>query len=196
MPMHDWTRVSAGTYHDFHCSWLADLKNRLNAGLLPDESYAQIEQVGRLNRRLVAIRHERNEQLLAALELISPEDKADDRVWAIFVARLLIALRRGVHLLIVDLFPPSGCDPQGIHGAIWSELGGDHLPPSEKPLTLVAYTGGELKTAYVEPIAVGDVLTAMPLFLQADRYIPLPLEESYAATFLGVPRRYREDLER
>ena len=22
MPTHDWTRVSAGTFHDFHCTWI------------------------------------------------------------------------------------------------------------------------------------------------------------------------------
>src|SRR5271156_4620235 len=45
MPMHDWTRVTAGTYHDFHCRWLADMTNRFNGGLLPDDHYAQMEQV-------------------------------------------------------------------------------------------------------------------------------------------------------
>lgn len=23
MPIHDWTRVSAGTFHDFHVAWIA-----------------------------------------------------------------------------------------------------------------------------------------------------------------------------
>ena len=46
MPMHDWTRVKAGTYHDFHCRWLADITNHLNRGLLPSDHYAQVEQVG------------------------------------------------------------------------------------------------------------------------------------------------------
>jgi len=41
MPMHDWTRVSAGTFHDFHCSWIAELKKTLNGGLLPPDYYAQ-----------------------------------------------------------------------------------------------------------------------------------------------------------
>ncbi|MGL4550234.1 MAG: DUF4058 family protein, partial [Gemmataceae bacterium] len=43
--MHDWTRVMAGTYHDFHCKWMADLSNRLNAGLLPDAHEARVEAV-------------------------------------------------------------------------------------------------------------------------------------------------------
>ncbi len=45
MPVHDWTRVSAGTFHDFHTSWIAELKKALNGGLLPRDYYAQAEQI-------------------------------------------------------------------------------------------------------------------------------------------------------
>lgn len=45
MPAHDWTRVSAGTFHDFHCTWIPLIKIRLNEGLLPQGYYAQVEQV-------------------------------------------------------------------------------------------------------------------------------------------------------
>src|SRR5687767_3945631 len=45
MPVHDWTKVSAGIYHDFHNAWLAELRKLLNRGLLPPGSYALIDQV-------------------------------------------------------------------------------------------------------------------------------------------------------
>ncbi len=45
MPMHDWTRVDAGTYHDFHHEWISELKRALNRGLLPPDYYALAEQV-------------------------------------------------------------------------------------------------------------------------------------------------------
>jgi hypothetical protein len=45
MPIHDWTLVSAGTFHDFHCTWVPEIKTRLNNGILPDNYYAQVEQV-------------------------------------------------------------------------------------------------------------------------------------------------------
>ena len=44
MPVHDWTRVSAGTFHDFHNAWITELRNALNGGLLPRGFYAQGEQ--------------------------------------------------------------------------------------------------------------------------------------------------------
>src|SRR5262245_26131029 len=45
MPIHDWTRVSDGTWHDFHLAWIAEIRNVLNGGLLPEDYYAQAEQV-------------------------------------------------------------------------------------------------------------------------------------------------------
>ena len=45
MPVHDWTRVEAGIFHDFHHTWITAIKNALNAGLLPEEYYALAEQL-------------------------------------------------------------------------------------------------------------------------------------------------------
>ncbi len=44
MPMHDWTRVSAGVYHHFHNTWITELSNALNDKLLPGDYYALGEQ--------------------------------------------------------------------------------------------------------------------------------------------------------
>ena len=43
MPIHDWTRVSAGTWHAFHLSWIAEIRTAFNCGALPADYYAQIE---------------------------------------------------------------------------------------------------------------------------------------------------------
>ena len=40
MPVHDWNRVTAGTFHDFHLAWIAELRRALNGGLLPQGYYA------------------------------------------------------------------------------------------------------------------------------------------------------------
>lgn len=44
MPIHDWTRVGAGIFHDFHHGWIEELARALNRGLLPDDYYALREQ--------------------------------------------------------------------------------------------------------------------------------------------------------
>jgi hypothetical protein len=104
-------------------------------------------------------------------------------------------LRGGIHLLIIDLFPPTPRDPRGIHAAIWSEImDHDFTPPEGEPLTLVAYRAADLKQAYIEPTAVGRPLVDMPLFLDPGLYVPVPLEKTYQSAFEAVPRRWREVL--
>ena len=44
MPVHDWTRVEAGMFHDFHNAWITHLRDALNGGLLPPDYYALGEQ--------------------------------------------------------------------------------------------------------------------------------------------------------
>src|SRR5438046_128277 len=45
MPIHDWTRVNAGIFHDFHHEWISTSKRALNSGLLPPDYYALAEQI-------------------------------------------------------------------------------------------------------------------------------------------------------
>lgn len=45
MPIHDWARVTAGTFHAFHLAWMAELQRTLNSGILPQGYYALAEQV-------------------------------------------------------------------------------------------------------------------------------------------------------
>jgi hypothetical protein len=46
MPVHDWTRVRDGTFHDFHYSWVLEIKRALKRGLLPKGYYVMAEQLG------------------------------------------------------------------------------------------------------------------------------------------------------
>jgi hypothetical protein len=99
-------------------------------------------------------------------------------------------------LLIIDPFSPGPRDPNGVHAAIWDDDEGEpfQLPP-DKPLTLVAYACGLTTRAYIEPIAVGDALPDMPLFLEPNGYVNVPLESTYQAAFAVQPERWRRVLE-
>ena len=44
MPVHDWSRVVSGNFHDFHQRWIVAISSKLNAGLLPEGYYALAEQ--------------------------------------------------------------------------------------------------------------------------------------------------------
>ena len=67
--------------------------------------------------------------------------------------------------------------------------------PADKPLTLAAYQVAPIRTSYVEPIAVGDPLHEMPLFLFDEFGINVPLEETYQTTWNVLPSEIRRLLE-
>src|SRR5262249_18224018 len=94
------------------------------------------------------------------------------------------------------LFPPTERDPQGIHKAICDEIGDRpfELPP-DKRLTVVSYRTALILTAYVEPVAVGDDLPEMALFLSAETYVLAPLEEAYRTSWAVFPAAFKELLE-
>jgi hypothetical protein len=251
MPIHDWTRVTAGTFHDFHLAWIAELRRTLNGGLLPAGYYALAEQVtgqaipdvltlqdvsgGAANqdngnsggsngsagglavaeapprvtvretapepivlagrRRRIVIRHTTGDRIVALLEIVSPANKQGHGPFTDFVNKAVGALGSGYHLLIIDLFPPGTFDPRGIHDAIWSEFCGRYDPPPGKPLTLAAYVADGQASCYVEPTAVGAELVQMPLFLDPDHYVNVPLEATYLAAYEGVPQRWKRVIE-
>lgn len=54
---------------------------------------------------------------------------------------------------------------------------------------------GRLPSGFYAPVAIGDHLPEMPVFVDAENYVPLPLEVSYATTWLGCPVEFREAIE-
>ena len=105
-------------------------------------------------------------------------------------------LRNEIHLLILDLFPPTRRDPNGVHGAIWDAICEEPFSlPTDKPLTFVAYEMADAAVAYIEPAAVGDRLPDMPLFLEPGGHVLVPLEATYQTAWQRVPQRWRRVLE-
>jgi hypothetical protein len=233
MPVHDWTRVDAGLFHDFHQGWTVALRNALNAGVLPADYFALVEQnvrgpipdvltlrlatgpevkgngaaglavatapprarvkqrreedlyAGRAN--IVTVRH-RHGDVVAVIEVISPGNKAGRAEFRAIVNKSVDFLRQGVHLLVIDLFPPGKRDPQGIHKAIWDEFREEEFAlPTGKPLILVSYDAGPPRVAYVEAVAVGDALPDMSIFLEPGFHVPAPLDVTYQTTWDAFP---------
>ncbi len=247
MPVHDWGKVDAGTFHAFHNAWNTHLMGTLNGGILPKGYDALAEQhvrgrvpdvltfhvsgpisdpppipspgnrgialadsPPRVRRRLVAdesasyrsrqrtltIRSTSGHQVVALLEIVSPGNK--DRAASVsdFVDKVVSVLNRGIHVLVVDLFRPGKHDPGGMHSQIWSSYAFDgYDPPPEQPLTLSSYVANDDIEAYVEHLALGEPLAEMPLFLNDETYIYVPLETTYLSAFRDMPDYWREVLE-
>jgi hypothetical protein len=131
----------------------------------------------------ITVRH-RHGRIVAMLEIVSPGNKASKNELGTFVEKTSKLIAQGIHLLVIDLFPPGKRDPQGIHKAIWDEfVEEDFALPADQQLTLAAYDAGPPPAAYVEFVAVGNTLPDMPLFLKPEFYVPAPLEETYRITW-------------
>jgi hypothetical protein len=148
---------------------------------------------GRANR--IAVRHHLG-RILAVIEIISPGNKDSRSALADFVDKTIVFLRHGIHVLIIDLFPPTSRDPRGIHKVIWDEIEEEafEFPPGKERI-LVSYETGAERVAYIEPVAVGDALPDMPLFLSEGLHIQVPLETTYQTTWNALPRELQTAVE-
>ncbi len=135
----------------------------------------------------ITVRH-RHGDVVAVIEIVSPGNKASRAEFQAFVKKTAELIRQHIHLLVIDLFPPSPRDPWGIHKAIWDEFQEEdfELLP-DKPLILASYDAGPPCVAYIEPVAVGDILPDRPLFLKPEHYILAPLEATYQTTWNAFP---------
>jgi len=234
MPVHDWTRVDAGLFHDFLQSWTVRLRDALNAGVLPPDHFALVEQKipdkepdvlalrlsvdadefdteggglavatspprTRLTRRSevnyyaakanrITVRH-RHGDVVGIIEFVSPGNKSSKAEFRAFVEKSAALIRAKVHLLVIDLFPPSMRDPKGIHKAIWDEFKEEAFSfPAGKSMTLASYDAGPPQVAYVENMGIGDAIPDMPIFLRPERYVLTPLESTYQAAWNTFPK--------
>src|SRR5216683_142268 len=134
MPIHDWTRVPAGLFHHFHQDWTIEIARRLNRGLLPKGLSALVEQrsalkepdvltVERITNRAnrIVVKHHLG-RIVAVIEIMSPGNKDSRAAVRDFVDKIIDFLRAGVHVLLVDLFPPTPRDPLGMHKLLWDEI--------------------------------------------------------------------------
>lgn len=232
MPVHDWCRVTAGTFHNFHVQWLAALANALNAGILPAGYFAMAEKRGggpipdvvaldlgesddepashgaatatRPQTTLQAISSGRQSynqranrltirsevgRVVAIIEIVSPGNKDSRNAIGGFLEKVRDFLACGIHVALVDVFPPTPRDPEGLHKALWDDYNADEVyaPPAGKNLVAASYHANGPR-GFIEPFAVGDVLPSLPLFLAPDdRHVPCPLAASYDTAWSVMP---------
>ena len=149
---------------------------------------------GRANR--IVVRHHLG-RMVAVIEIVSQGNKDSRAALRDFVEKIIELLQAGNHVLVVDLFPPSARDPWGIHKAVRDEIEEEEFTfPAEKDRIVVSYETGGQRVAYIEPVAVGDELPDMPLFLASGLHIPVPLEPTYRAAWEASPEDLRRAVER
>jgi Protein of unknown function (DUF4058) len=125
-------------------------------------------------------------RLTAAIELLSPRNKDRPQARQAFAVKCVGYLQQGSSVVVVDTVTTRRAD---LNAAILALLGADPgaaAPPSG--LSAVAYRaiGREEETQQLclwpSPLALGQPLPTLPLWIASDFSVPLDLDASYRAT--------------
>ena len=124
-------------------------------------------------------------RLAAAVELVSPANKDRPGSRAAFAGKCAGHLRRGRGLVVVDVVTTRHAD---LAAELFAELGLESAGPG--PLAAASYraVGGDPGRLLVWPeaLAVGRSLPTLPLWIAADRAVPLDLEAGHAAACVDL----------
>lgn len=153
--------------------------------LAASQSYAR-------KKSQIVIKHELG-RVISVIELVSPGNKHSQAEIGRLVKKSASLVHEGINLLVVDPFPPTPRDPQGIANLIWHEIDAAcELPFSaDRPLVATSFQANPAPIAHFNLFAVGDPIPPMPVFLIEDRYVMLPLEETYQKVWSALPTPIR-----
>jgi hypothetical protein len=122
--------------------------------------------------------------LVAAIELVSPGNKDRESKRRLFIAKCATYLSRGIGLIVVDVVTSRQAN---LHNELAEWLGWDagFQMTREQVLYTVAYrplrleSGEERILTWPVSLAVGQPLPTMPLSLEAEHCVAVPLETAY-----------------
>jgi hypothetical protein len=132
-------------------------------------------------------------ELVAVIELVSPANKDRPRSREKFASKCIALLQKGICVSIVDFVTERRAN---LYTEVLARVGGSDPKLGPTPPHLYAVTmrsriqpkRRELLDAWFYPMAVGEPLPTIPIWLRPDLRISLALETSYETTceILGV----------
>jgi hypothetical protein len=128
----------------------------------------------------------RNRRLVAAIEVVSPSNKARPETRAVFVAKAATLLKHGVCVSIVDVVSTSYFNLYAellnfVEGA--DPALGEEPPPMYAATVRLRHEGLSRKMdAWYHPLTIGQPLPTLPIWLKETWAISLGLESSYEET--------------
>jgi hypothetical protein len=135
----------------------------------------------------------RGRQLVAAVEIVSPSNKDRLEAREIFVGKVASLLQQDVSVSLVDLVSVRQAN---LYAELLTLLGRSDPALAPTPPHLYAVTLRSRKPpkrrplldAWFYPMAIGQVLPTLPIWLSPDLRVMLPLEASYQETcrILGI----------
>ena len=192
MPIDDWTRVSAGTWRNFHLAWITKLRSSLNNGGLPTDYYALAEQfVGPHGPDALTLQETQQEDWTSSIDDGSIAVKTSPPQTRLVVEtdhedyvpkRSTISIRHFSDDRTVALIELVSPDNKASQQSVQTFV--------EKAIETLC----RAKVAYLEPTAVAKPLIDMQLFLTAKRDVLVPLQSTYDRAYQGLPNRWQRVL--
>lgn len=136
----------------------------------------------------VRVEDEASGRLVGAVEFVSPGNKDRGTKRELFLAKCLYYLAGGACVVVVDAITERRAN---LHNEIVARLGADALAlPEDEHLYAATYRPIIRKRkmnvdVWVNPLRVGEPLPTMPLRLVAGLFVPVELEDTYAAACRG-----------
>jgi hypothetical protein len=128
-------------------------------------------------------------QLRAAIELVSPANKDRPGSRQTFAAKCAGYLKQAVALVIIDVVTERTANLHAelmkvleVPGSAWKSATKLYAV-AYRPVTVIKKERIEVWT---QALSLGKPLPVMPLWLNLDLCVPVPLEETYAATCTGL----------
>ena len=128
----------------------------------------------------------RNRRLVAAIEIVSPSNKDRPETRGTFVSKVAALLKHDICVSIVDVVSTSDFN---LYAELMNFLKSTDPALGDKPPPMYAVT---LRTRYEEarrmmdnwyhPLAIGESLPTLPIWLKETKAISLELESSYEET--------------
>src|SRR5262245_46584723 len=114
MPIHDWSRVPAGLFHDFHQSWSIRIRDALNAGLLPPGVGALVVQRSGPREGDVLAIEARNRPGVAVSTMEPPRTqfiaRSEKQIYATRANRIVVKHRLGRTIAVIEIVSPGNKD--------------------------------------------------------------------------------------
>ena len=152
MPIHDWTKVYPGIFHDFHQGWTVEIVSHINRAadgrgeyyallernvdvpvdhpmdarrrdeLAPAHSAADRNAIAYLSNKNIVVLRDESDRIDAIIEFVAPGNKATQAEADRLIEKVVGLIARGIGVLLVDLFPATASAPKSFHDMIWRRV--------------------------------------------------------------------------
>lgn len=124
-------------------------------------------------------------ELIAALELVSPANKDRPAHRRAFAMKCANYLEQGTSVIVVDIVTGR---TSSLHDELMTILELNDTPLTDSNLSAIAYRSRRENAHtnidwWAQPLAVGQVMPKVPMWIGIDVKVPIDLEASYMKTF-------------